>query len=161
MKKKTFEEKSKYYKNAIEEKAKLTSAEDQGDKVSISYLDKISNEIKNIDAVLIAIGRRPNVDELNLGAAGVEVNNRGTIVVDKTLKTSAENIWALGDVKGGLQFTYISLDDFRIVKDNLFGEGTRSTEDRDIVPYSVFIEPTLSRVGLSKEEALNDLFSLI
>ncbi|MCI6275213.1 MAG: FAD-dependent oxidoreductase [Clostridium sp.] len=121
----------------------------------------MSNEIKNIDAVLIAIGRRPNVDELNLGAAGVEVNNRGTIVVDKTLKTSVENIWALGDVKGGLQFTYISLDDFRIVKDNLFGEGTRSTEDRDIVPYSVFIEPTLSRVGLSKEEALNDLFSLI
>lgn len=134
----------------------VQSFEDQGDKVSISYLDKISNEIKNIDAdaVLIAIGRRPNVDELNLEAAGVEVNNRGAIVVDKTLKTSEENIWALGDVKGGLQFTYISLDDFRIVKDNLFGEGKRSTEDRDIVPYSVFIEPTLSRVGLSEEEAL-------
>ena len=134
----------------------VQSFEDQGDKIVISYLDKVSNEIKNIeaDAVLIAIGRRPNIDELNLSAAGVEVSNRGEIVVDKTLKTTAENIWALGDVKGGLQFTYISLDDFRIVKDNLFGEGKRSTEDRDIVPYSVFIEPTLSRVGLSEEEAL-------
>ena len=154
---------SEVIRNVLEDKgvsfitnSNVQSFEDQGDKVVISYLDKVSNEIKNIDAdaVLIAIGRRPNIDELNLSAAGVEVSDRGAIVVDKTLKTTAENIWALGDVKGGLQFTYISLDDFRIVKDNLFGEGKRSTEDRDIVPYSVFIEPTLSRVGLSEEEAL-------
>lgn len=135
--------------------SEVKSFQDKEENVVISYLDKESNETKEIeaDAVLVAIGRRPNIDELNLSAAGVETTDRGAIVVDKTLKTSAENIWALGDVKGGLQFTYISLDDFRIVKDNLFGEGKRNTDDRDIVPYSVFIEPTLSRVGLSEEEA--------
>ena len=65
-----------------------------------------------------------------------------------------ENIWAIGDVNGGPQFTYISLDDFRIIKDHLFGDGKRSVDDRRFVPYSVFIEPNLSRVGLSSEEAL-------
>lgn len=136
--------------------SEVKSFRDKEENVVVSYLNKVSNELKEIeaDAVLVAIGRRPNTDELNLSAAGVEVTDRGAIAVDKTLKTSAENIWALGDVKGGLQFTYISLDDFRIVKDNLFGEGKRSTDDREIVPYSVFIEPTLSRVGLSEEEAL-------
>ena len=63
------------------------------------------------------------------------------------------NIYALGDVKGGMQFTYISLDDFRIVKDQLFGNGKRTTENRGAVPYTVFIDPPLSRVGLTAEEA--------
>lgn len=82
---------------------------------------------------------------MNLENAGVKVTERGAVEVDSRLKTSASNIWAMGDVTGGLQFTYISLDDFRIIKDNLFGDGKRTVNDRDVVPYSVFIDPTLAR----------------
>lgn len=136
--------------------SQVQSFVDKDDTVIISYLDKISNELVKIegDAVLVAIGRKPNIDGLNLDAAGVKVADSGNIQVDNRLKTSAENIWALGDVKGGLQFTYISLDDFRILKDNLFGECKRTTDDREFVPNSVFIEPTLAKVGLSEEEAI-------
>ncbi|MQI09026.1 pyridine nucleotide-disulfide oxidoreductase, partial [Escherichia coli] len=66
---------------------------------------------------------------------------------------TADNIWAMGDVTGGLQFTYISLDDYRIVRDELLGEGKRSTDDRKNVPYSVFMTPPLSRVGMTEEQA--------
>ncbi|MCQ6307701.1 FAD-dependent oxidoreductase, partial [Bacillus cereus] len=76
---------------------------------------------------------------------GIALDKRGAIQVDAQLRTTVPHIWALGDVKGGLQFTYISLDDYRIVKDNLFGNGTRHIEDRINIPYSVFIEPPLSR----------------
>ena len=62
-------------------------------------------------------------------------------------------MWAIGDVKGGLQFTYISLDDFRIIKDQLFGTGARMVSDRKVVPYSVFISPALSQVGLNEKQA--------
>ncbi|MCN6991515.1 FAD-dependent oxidoreductase, partial [Escherichia coli] len=84
---------------------------------------------------------------------GIAVNERGAIVVDKQLNTTANNIWAMGDVTGGLQFTYISLDDYRIVRDELLGEGRRSTDDRKNVPYSVFMTPPLSRVGMTEEQA--------
>lgn len=83
----------------------------------------------------------------------MDVNDRGAIIVNKYLRTSADNIWAMGDVTGGLQFTYISLDDFRIVRDNLLGEGLRHTGDRQNVPYSVFMTPPLSRVGMTEEQA--------
>lgn len=106
-----------------------------------------------VDALLIASGRKPATEHLQLENAGVAVNERGGIVVDKYLRTTAENIWAMGDVTGGLQFTYISLDDFRIVRDGLLGEGLRSTDDRQHVPYSVFMTPPLSRVGMSEEQA--------
>ncbi len=81
------------------------------------------------------------------------VNERGGVIVDDYLRTTADNIWAMGDVTGGLQFTYISLDDFRIVRDGLLGDGKRSTRDRQNVPYSVFMTPPLSRVGLTEEQA--------
>ena len=76
-----------------------------------------------------------------------------TIAVDGRLRTSQPHIRALGDVKGGLQFTYISLDDFRIVRDALWGEGKRDTGNRGPVAYAVFMDPPLARVGLSEEEA--------
>lgn len=104
------------------------------------------------DAVLIATGRKPNTESLNLEAAGVEKTERGAVKVDEKLRTSVPNIWAMGDVVGGLQFTYVSLDDFRIVKDQLAGSGKRASSDRT-VPYSVFIDPPFSRVGLNEEEA--------
>lgn len=133
----------------------VTSFNENSDEVTVSYFNKLYNKDENIngDAVLIATGRKPNIEGLNLDLAGVKVTERGAIAVDNKLKTSVDNIWAIGDVNGGPQFTYISLDDFRIIKDNLLGEGKRTTDDRQVIPYSVFIEPNLSRVGLSEEEA--------
>ncbi|EBE9925441.1 pyridine nucleotide-disulfide oxidoreductase [Salmonella enterica] len=106
-----------------------------------------------VDALLVASGRKPATTGLQLQNAGVAVNERGGIIVDDYLRTTAGNIWAMGDVTGGLQFTYISLDDFRIVRDSLLGEGKRSLRDRQNVPYSVFMTPPLSRVGLTEEQA--------
>ena len=111
------------------------------------------NEVES-DAILVAIGRKPNTEGLNLEAAGVKTDERGAIAVDETLKTTADNIWAMGDVKGGLQFTYISLDDFRIIRDNVYGNGNRTVNDRNVIPYSVFINPPLSRVGMTEKEAI-------
>lgn len=110
---------------------------------------------KTIDAeaVLVATGRRPNVEGLNLQAAGVELTDRGAVKVDEHLRTSQPNIFAMGDVVGGLQFTYISLDDFRIVKSLLLGDGSRTIANRGAVPYCVFVDPPFSRVGLTEQEA--------
>lgn len=134
----------------------VRSFEEQGEDVKVSYVNKLSNEELSIygDAVLVAIGRKPNTEGLKLENAGVNVTERGAIAVNNRLQTNVENIWAIGDVTGGLQFTYISLDDFRIIKDNLFGEGKRTTDNRGEVPYSVFIDPSLSRVGLTEKEAI-------
>lgn len=106
-----------------------------------------------MDVLLVAIGRRPATQALKLEKAGVVTDERGAIRVDKSLKTSADHIWAMGDVTGGPQFTYVSLDDFRIVYDQLLGKGTRTTDDRVNIPYSVFMTPTLSRIGLTEAQA--------
>lgn len=106
------------------------------------------------EAVLVATGRRPNTAGLNLEAAGVEIGPRGGIVTDDSLTTTAPNIYAMGDVRGGLQFTYISLDDFRIVKSKVLGDGSYTLKERGAVPYSVFLIPPFSRVGLSEKEAV-------
>lgn len=105
------------------------------------------------EAVLVATGRRPNVAGLNLEAAGIELTERGAVRADEHLRTTAPNVWAMGDVVGGLQFTYISLDDFRIVRDDVLGDGSRTTENRGAVPYSVFLDPPFSRVGMTEQEA--------
>ena len=102
-------------------------------------------EVLPAQAVLVATGRRPNVAGLNLAAAGVELTERGAVKTDEHLRTSVPHIWAMGDVAGGLQFTYISLDDSRIVKSQILGDGGRTTQNRGEVPYSVFIDPPLSR----------------
>ena len=114
---------------------------------------QMPEETHSVDALLIASGRKPATEALQLKNAGVDVNERGGIIVNRYLRTSADNIWAMGDVTGGLQFTYISLDDFRIVRDSLLGEGLRNTGDRQNVPYSVFMTPPLSRVGMSEAQA--------
>lgn len=105
------------------------------------------------DAVLLATGRHPITSDLGLDHTDIEVGKRGEIEVNEHLQTAVPNIYAAGDVTGGLQFTYISLDDFRIIKDNIFGEGKRTTENRGVVPYSMFINPPFSRVGMTKDEA--------
>lgn len=135
-------------------KSKIEEISDRNDKgyVKISG-ENGENEVES-DAILVAIGRKPNTEGLNLEAAGVKTDERGAVAVDETLKTTADNIWAMGDVKGGLQFTYISLDDFRIIRDNVYGNGSRTINDRNVIPYSVFINPPLSRVGMTEKEAV-------
>lgn len=105
------------------------------------------------DAILLATGRRPNTEGLHAERAGVELTKRGAVVTDKHLRTTTENIWAAGDVCGNLQFTYISLDDSRIILSDVQGDGRRTTENRGAFAYSVFMEPSFSRVGLSEKEA--------
>ncbi|EJM2454794.1 FAD-containing oxidoreductase [Staphylococcus pseudintermedius] len=105
------------------------------------------------DAVLVATGRKPNTEGLNLEAAGVQLGQRGEIIVNDKLQTSVDHIYAVGDVHGGLQFTYISLDDFRIVKSQLFGDGKRTRAQRGVVPYTMFIDPPMARVGMTATEA--------
>lgn len=107
------------------------------------------------DAVLVATGRRPNTAGLNLKAAGVETDARGGIVTDDHLATSVPHIYAMGDVRGAQQFTYLSLDDYRIVKSAVLGDGSYTLSRRGAVPYSVFLRPAFSRVGMSEKEALD------
>ena len=102
--------------------------------------------------LLVAAGRVPNTDMLDLPAAGVRTDGQGFIAVDDRLRTSAEGIYALGDVTGGPAFTHIAYDDYRVVRDNIFGAGGGTTAGR-MVPFTVFIDPQLGRVGLSEKEA--------
>ena len=103
--------------------------------------------------ILLATGRRPNIETLNLEKANVEVTDRGLIKVDKHYKTTADNIWAMGDVASSLQFTYISLDVYRIVRFAVLEKGEYNLEKRKNVPYSVFTTPSFSRVGINEKEA--------
>lgn len=134
--------------------AKIQKVESHADQAVVVTLTADGEKLLPADAVLVATGRRPNVDGLNLEAAGVALTPRGAVKVDERLRTTAPNIWAMGDVVGGLQFTYISLDDFRIVQSQIMGDGSRTTENRGAVPYSVFLDPPFSRVGLTEAEAI-------
>lgn len=102
--------------------------------------------------LLVATGRVPNTDRLNLPAAGITTDPRGTIQVNDTLETSVNGIYALGDIKGGPAFTHISYDDFRVIRANLLEQGNATIAGR-LVPYTVFIDPQLGRVGLTETEA--------
>ena len=102
--------------------------------------------------LLLATGRIPNSDTLNLAAATVKTDDRGFIQVNERLETTAPDIYALGDIKGGPAFTHISYDDFRILRANLLEHKSTSTKGR-FVPYTVFIDPQLGRIGLTEDEA--------
>jgi pyruvate/2-oxoglutarate dehydrogenase complex dihydrolipoamide dehydrogenase (E3) component len=103
--------------------------------------------------LLVAVGRVPNTERLGLTAAGIQTDARGFIHVDERLRTNVPEVYALGDVKGGPAFTHISYDDYRILRTNLLESGQATTAGR-MVPYTVFIDPQLGRVGLSEQEAL-------
>ena len=113
------------------------------------------------DIVLVATGRKANIDNLNLHNANVELDSRGFIKVNEKLETTTKNIWALGDVNGGPQFTYISLDDYRIIRNHLFEDKTRKTSDRKNVPSSLFLDPAFSKVGLNIKEAKANGYNII
>ena len=129
--------------------AKVTKAEEG----KLYYEASGESKTLDSDAILLAVGRRPNTDDLGCENAGVKLTDRGGVVTDEHLKTSANNIWAAGDVCGKLQFTYISLDDSRIIWDEIMGEDKRTTENRGAFSYSVFINPPFSRVGMSEKDA--------
>ena len=101
--------------------------------------------------ILVAAGRIPNTAGIGLEKAGVELDGRGYIRVNERLETTASGVWALGECAGSPQFTHVSVDDFRIIRDNLAG-GKRSTRDR-LVPYCMFTDPPLAHVGLSEGDA--------
>lgn len=101
--------------------------------------------------VLVATGRTPNTAGIGLELAGIELDTRGYVRVNDRLETSASDVWAVGECAGSPQFTHVSVDDFRIIRDNLAG-GSRSTRDR-LIPYCLFTDPPLARVGLSEREA--------
>ncbi len=102
--------------------------------------------------LLLAAGRVPNTDRLNLAAAGVATDQRGFIQVDERLETNVPGIYAIGDVNGGPAFTHISYDDFRILRANLLEGGSATTTNR-LVPYTVFIDPQLGRIGMNEQDA--------
>jgi pyruvate/2-oxoglutarate dehydrogenase complex dihydrolipoamide dehydrogenase (E3) component len=134
--------------------ARVTEIRDDGATATIVYDKAAHRHELTADAILVAAGRRPAIRDLGLEAAGVRVSDRGAVEVDEYLRTSQPHIYALGDVNGGPQHTYISLDDSRIVIDQLIGEGRRSTTDRVAIPHTVFMTPPLGTVGLTEKQAL-------
>ena len=120
----------------------------------VSAKFRTAGKVRSVEGthILVATGRVPNSDTLNLPAAAISTDARGFIRVNDKLETSAKDIYALGDIKGGPAFTHISYDDFRILRANILENGNASTANR-LVPYTVFIDPQLARVGLNETEA--------
>ncbi len=134
----------------------VTSLEDGTDAVTV-HMDTPEGPWQlQADAVLMATGRRPATEDLGLEQAGIETDERGAVVVDTQLRTSAEGVFAMGDVHGGQQQTYLSLDDHRVVLDALTGSGTRRTDDRVAVPATTFLDPPMSSVGIGEEQARSE-----
>lgn len=136
----------------------VKKVEREGDVLRLTLQTKGQDEeVLEVDGLLIATGRRANTDGLGLENTKIERNDRNEIVVDSELKTTQHKVWAVGDVKGGLQFTYISLDDSRIVLPQLLGDGpSHDTRSRGVIPYTVFLDPPYSRIGLSEQQAKKD-----
>jgi pyruvate/2-oxoglutarate dehydrogenase complex dihydrolipoamide dehydrogenase (E3) component len=127
-------------------------SQDEGGGIQLTVSGTEGERTLSGSNLLVAAGRPPNSDLLNLEAAGVETDERGFIKVNERLETNVEGVYALGDVKGGPAFTHISYDDHRVIKTNLLDGGDATISDR-VVPYTVFIDPQLGRVGLSESEA--------
>lgn len=138
---------------ALELNASPVSIEREGDHLSID-IERRDGSTEKLRAthVLAAAGRMPNTDTLDVERTGLELDKRGYIETDDRLATRVPGIYAIGDVRPGPKFTHISYDDFRILKANLIDGGSRSVSDRQ-VPYTVFIDPQLGRVGMSEQQA--------
>lgn len=133
--------------------ATVTSVTDGEYRARVTYRVDGREQSVEAEAVLLALGRAPATEGLDLATARVRTDDRGYVEVDECLRTSAPGVFAVGDVNGGPQFTYVSLDDNRIVADQLFGTGLRATSDRSAVPYTMFLTPPLARVGLTEDAA--------
>lgn len=132
--------------------AKVTKVTNLGDQSQIDL--SVNGDTVSIyaDTILVSTGRRANVDGLNLDKAGVEYNQRG-VVVNDTLQTNQPNIWAMGDVRGGEQFTFISLDDYRVVYSQLYGDKSKNLAEQANTPHTVFLNPPLSQIGIDEKTA--------
>lgn len=130
--------------------AETTEVLKNGPSIKLTYNQSVDIQTEK---VLVATGRSANISLLNLEAAGIILNEDDTIQVNKHLQTNIRNVYALGDVKGGPQHTYISLDDYRVITSKLFGDGSYNLSNRKIVPTTIFINPPLSQVGLTEEIA--------
>ena len=122
-----------------------------GETVSLQTRTPSGDQTIEGSDILVAVGRTPNTSGIGLDLAGVALDTRGYVAVNDRLKTSASDVWAVGECAGSPQFTHVSFDDFRIIRDNLAG-GDRTTRNR-LVPYCMFTDPPLARVGLSEREA--------
>ena len=132
--------------------ARASRVEKKDGRIDLALEDRGASSTVTGSHLLVATGRKPNSDELDLGRAGVETDKKGFIKVNGRLETSAPGIWALGDVKGGPAFTHISYNDFQIIFGNLIEDKNLSTNNR-IVPYSVFTDPQLGGIGMTEKEA--------
>jgi len=133
-------------------KAKATGITKTAAQIHVTV--RVGEESHVVDGshLLVATGRSPNTDTLNLAAAGVATDKHGFIPVNTKLETNVPEIYAMGDINGGPAFTHISYDDFRILRTNLIEKGNASTEGR-LVPYTLYTDPQLGRVGLTEQQA--------
>jgi pyruvate/2-oxoglutarate dehydrogenase complex dihydrolipoamide dehydrogenase (E3) component len=122
-----------------------------GDSVTVAFEQNGREKILAGTHLLVAAGRRPNTENLGLESAGIERTERGYLKVNERLQTTAPGVWAIGEVAGSPQFTHVSVDDFRVVRDNLAG-GNHVTTGR-LIPYTLFTDPELARIGLNEKEA--------
>ncbi len=128
---------------------------DGDDNITINFISKIDNSTYSIvgDALLAIEGEKPFTKDLNLSAADIKTNENGAIITNNHLHTTLPNIWAMGSVRGVIPFTYTATDDCRIILDKLFGKDERTVDDRDPVPYSIYIDPFFAHVGITVDEA--------
>lgn len=129
---------------------------------TITAIVKVGEEEKQISCthVLVSAGRTPNTDLLNLEAAGIKTNERGYIVANDKLETSAKGVYVIGDAKGGPEFTHIAYNDYIILYNNLIAGNQESIKDR-MVPYTMFTDPQLGRVGITEQQARDKGLNII
>ncbi|WP_226064712.1 mercuric reductase [Kaistella polysaccharea] len=130
----------------------VKKVESAGKEITVTYKSQSENKEVTGTHLLVATGRESNADGLNIEAAGIELDDKGYIKVNDQLQTNIENVYALGDINGGPQFTHIAYNDFVILRENILQKGHASTKGR-IVPYTMFTDPQLGRVGLSESQA--------
>jgi pyruvate/2-oxoglutarate dehydrogenase complex dihydrolipoamide dehydrogenase (E3) component len=132
--------------------AKATGVTKTGAQIHVTVRADAESRALDGSHLLVATGRTPNTDSLNLAAAGVATDKRGFIPVNAKLESNVAGIYALGDINGGPALTHISYDDFRILRTNVIEKGNASTEGR-LVPYTLYIDPQLGRIGMTEEQA--------
>ncbi len=132
---------------------KMENVEQKKDKIKIkiNFNSEKPTKTLTVSHLFIATGRKPNTDDLGLETIGVKMDENGIIETDKHLSTNVEGVWAAGDIRGGYQFTHTAWDDHRVIKSHILGDGSHTT-DR-IVPYAMFTDPELGRVGMTEDEA--------
>ncbi len=132
--------------------AKVTRVKQQkGGKIVLTFGDSDDTKTLSVSHLFIAVGRKPNTDNLGLESIGVKIDEHGIVKVDERLATDVEGIWAAGDIRGGFQFTHTAWDDYRIIESQMIGDKSRTT--KRIVPYAMFTDPELGRVGMTESEA--------